>query len=614
VTPPVAPASASIQRTSRQPWSAWWRTEPASARITLVGIAVAAVVARLAALGQPMRYDESITYLYFAGQPWMTAIGDYRWPNNHLLYTVLAKLAVTVGGSAPWVLRLPAFLAGLAIVPLTYAVGRTFYSARAALVGTAATAAATELILFSTNARGYSLVVATCLGLFLVVHRVRTAGDTWGRWAAFASLGAVGLATVPVMLYPLGAVSLWFAVTVWRERGSAGARTLAALQGALAAAGAMAALAYLPIILQSGLGSLTSNQYVTSSPWPVFLRGLLPHLVATWVTWTEPFPAWGVLGIVAATVLVAARRRRARRWRLSPLHAAIVWTAVLLVATRRLPYSRNWLWMLPLAALAFAEVADRALSGLGEPRARRAITGLAWATGVGGVAWGLITNAIGRDPETGAFPAAQAVARALQPLITPTDRIVADVPANAPLEYYLLRLGVDSARFSTPVATAGRELLVVAQRDTQALARAMHDGVMDTSRFGAITRLVHVHGADVYVAVRRHPAPGFYSPLPTGPGRARRSAMPEHVGKSPSVHILPLNRNGSGRDDAGGKQASCRGQPCRPTRHSGIAGISRKGGDADGTRRSPQRHDPARRSSRLDPADSAEKRSRFSHE
>ena len=71
---------------------AWWRDEDDATRVALVVILLAAVVARVSALTQPMRYDESVTYLYFIGRPWATAIGGYEFPNNHLLYTAVAKL------------------------------------------------------------------------------------------------------------------------------------------------------------------------------------------------------------------------------------------------------------------------------------------------------------------------------------------------------------------------------------------------------------------------------------------------------------------------------------------------------------------------------------------
>ena len=56
-----------------------------------------------------MRYDESVTYLYFASQSWMTVVSSYTYPNNHVFHSLLVKAFATVLGDDPWVLRsLPA--------------------------------------------------------------------------------------------------------------------------------------------------------------------------------------------------------------------------------------------------------------------------------------------------------------------------------------------------------------------------------------------------------------------------------------------------------------------------------------------------------------------------
>src|ERR1043166_4190289 len=56
--------------------------------LTLLGAALRAMY-----LAQPMRYDESVTYLDYASQPWATALGSYTYPNNHVLHTALVKVA-----------------------------------------------------------------------------------------------------------------------------------------------------------------------------------------------------------------------------------------------------------------------------------------------------------------------------------------------------------------------------------------------------------------------------------------------------------------------------------------------------------------------------------------
>ena len=70
----------------------------------IVLVAIGALL-RLYYLRQPMRYDESVTYLYFASQSWTTVVSSYTYPNNHVFHSLLVKAFATVLGDDPWVLR-----------------------------------------------------------------------------------------------------------------------------------------------------------------------------------------------------------------------------------------------------------------------------------------------------------------------------------------------------------------------------------------------------------------------------------------------------------------------------------------------------------------------------
>src|SRR2546425_3783489 len=98
-----------------------------------------------------MGSDESATFLYYASHPLPVAVSIYGSPNNHILHTVLMHLSYVIFGASEWALRLPAFLAGVAIVPLTYVVARSLGN-RGALLAAALSASAPVLIDYSTDA------------------------------------------------------------------------------------------------------------------------------------------------------------------------------------------------------------------------------------------------------------------------------------------------------------------------------------------------------------------------------------------------------------------------------------------------------------------------------
>src|SRR5687767_791507 len=122
-------------------------------------------------LGQPMRYDEAVTYMYFVRLDWADALSTYTYPNNHLFHTALAKAAASVFGPSPAVLRLPAFLAGVVLPLTTYVMVRLLYEGRAALIASALIATSGTLVMYSANARGYTIVALAFT--LLVIQAIR---------------------------------------------------------------------------------------------------------------------------------------------------------------------------------------------------------------------------------------------------------------------------------------------------------------------------------------------------------------------------------------------------------------------------------------------------------
>ena len=75
---------------------------------------------RLFFLFQPMRYDEANTFIQYASKPLYVRPSDYSLPNNHLFHTFLVHTAYLLLGNKPWVIRLPALIAGILLAPASY--------------------------------------------------------------------------------------------------------------------------------------------------------------------------------------------------------------------------------------------------------------------------------------------------------------------------------------------------------------------------------------------------------------------------------------------------------------------------------------------------------------
>jgi 4-amino-4-deoxy-L-arabinose transferase-like glycosyltransferase len=459
-----------------------WRGESRDHRIALLGVAVIAVGLRLRYLRQPMRYDESVTYLYFVKQRWADALSLYTYPNNHLFHTLLAKASVTAFGNSPWALRLPAFLAGLLVVAATYALARAVYNARAALFAAAIVATSGVLVLYSTNARGYTMVILAFLLLALVAIRLQRDARS-DHWITFAVIGALGLWTIPVMLYPLGAISVWIALAFLLDGRRAELRRLIIALGVTAG---LTLLAYSPVISREGIAAIVGNKFVRPSNWFDFFEQLQSAVGEALASWSLGIPPIVSLGLLWLAVVALCHHASISRLRANIVLATFVWTAWLLVVNHRAPFPRVFLWLLPIAA---------ALVGAGailvsERRARVHRFFLQWtpalavAFSVAAATSVALSHAVLLTRDTGTYRDAEQASLLLRRVLQPGDRVLVELPSSAPLAYYFDRLRMSSTYLSLDERSAKRIVVIVNRGEGQTLASvAGRSEVRDSARF-----------------------------------------------------------------------------------------------------------------------------------
>jgi len=179
------------------------RTEAA----TLAFLTVLAAALRAPLLGRPLGTDEAATVFYYASRPIALSMSIYGSPNNHLLHTALVHLAMTLFGSAEWVIRGPACLAGIILVPLTFATARAL-GRDGAMIAAALVAGFPVLVDYSTDARGYTLLCCFVLASTVAMSRVAQDGNR-AAVLAFALTASLAFFTVPVALYPFVALVVW---------------------------------------------------------------------------------------------------------------------------------------------------------------------------------------------------------------------------------------------------------------------------------------------------------------------------------------------------------------------------------------------------------------------
>lgn len=543
------------ERRGDQGWSA-----PEAAAVLLLTALAGWLRWRL--LDQPIRYDEAVTWLRYVSEPLTTGLSLYDLPNNHVFHTLLAHLSTGLLGDGPRALRLPAFVAGTAVVPATWWLGRGTSGIGAALVASTAVAVSPVLVLFSTNARGYGLVVLAFVVLARLAADLRRRRSP-GRLAAFAAVTALAGWTMPAALYPAAAAGAWLAAPAAPGEG---ARPLDERLRAVGAVGVTSAAAvaclYAPVLSRSGLESLVANRFVAPRGPLEAARGLPGFLGEVATQWVHGVPA-AVAGIlVFGAVAAGASEIRRRRTRgvgkegaggppppLFPV--ALAASAAVLVAHGRVPFARVWLFLLPAFAIfagrGLAAVADRAAAAVGEggPRSARAavLGGALLAVAAAGTTGLIADDPVRRWGLTGTLPAGDRVARYLADRLEPGDAVRAPLPSDAPLEYYFRRLDVRPGVVNASPEPDGCVYLVVNRRREETPA-----GVAPAGPAGARPRLLRRFGATEVYAAPPAAVPGAGdgcrpaeagAPPPTGTTERRRGGRP---GESAPRRIPPSPR------------------------------------------------------------------------
>ena len=316
--------------------------------LTAVGLADRAFF-----LLQPIRFDEAVGYLDYASKPLYLLLSVYTEPENHVFETVLVHFSTGIFGNHLWSLRLPALIAGILMVPLTYLACRQLCGRLPAIVAASLVAASPVLIEYSTDARGYTILICCFLMLILAGALVLRKTDPILLLLA-AVAAAIGFYTIPIMLLPAGAVLVWGALSVWRRRPNYLSRFLKLTAASVIVAGFLTLIFYGPILIGSGWRALLANPYVVANNFHSFVTRNEMFLPAAWRLWNLGVPAWAsalmLAGFVFSLILPIRNLELPRRLIL----AICLWCFLVVVALRISPFPRVWLFLLPVYFMAVA--------------------------------------------------------------------------------------------------------------------------------------------------------------------------------------------------------------------------------------------------------------------
>ena len=183
---------------------------------TLLVITGLAAVLRLFDLGVHSLWLDEMGQVIAASGSWQHL---FKFVTHHLsppLDYVITKAFLAFGDSE-WIVRLPAFVAGVCAVPLTYVFARRVATEETALLASVFLAVAPEAIAYSQEARMYSLFLLLSILSFWLVSRF-TEKRSWARALTLGMANGLLLLTHYFAFFILGTEFLILGVFLYRNR------------------------------------------------------------------------------------------------------------------------------------------------------------------------------------------------------------------------------------------------------------------------------------------------------------------------------------------------------------------------------------------------------------
>jgi hypothetical protein len=467
----------------------------------LLIVTLLALLIRLVFISRPMRHDEAYTFIAFASRSLRVVISDYHLPNNHVFHTLLVYLAYHLLGNQPWIIRLPALVAGVLVVPATYWVGNRFYNRNTAIISAGLVASASSFIDYSTNARGYSLLSLFALLILALGVHVKEKNNLLA-WILIVCLSALGFYTNPTMLYPFGILMTWLLVSALLKDISQvyDSRFIYYLLASGICVALLTILFYAPIVVYSGPDSLVGNTVVAPLSWEDFQQSIWVRAQNTWEDWTAGVPLFITMLLVIGTIISLVFHRRLSPHRLPLQIAAVIWIAITLILQRVAPWPRIWLFLLPLfiiwasAGLAYVlHLAARIRPSF--HHGHLAILGVVILL----PAFLLATFSINPPSPMQTIGVEEEITRYLKDYLQPGDEIVAVSPMRAQVGYYFSAYDIPDDFFYDHQTEFARAIVLVNEKHDQTLESVIeHEGLANVLDLDAAKLIGRFKYAAIY--------------------------------------------------------------------------------------------------------------------
>jgi len=246
---------------------------------------------------------------------------------------------------------------------------------------------------------------------------------------------------------------------------------------------------------------VTANEFVEPRTWGALLDLFPDHVADTFGTWTRDIPLAAAIILGAGLLAGIVASPWISRFPVPVVVTVVVWALAVVAAQRVIPYTRVWLFLIPLTAATTAGFYGWLLER--RPWATRAAPVVAVAVALVGSLLVLDADSVRESRETGALLDAPAIAALLAENVEPADRILA-TGSDTILQYYLERDGIDAAPLLYTNEPRDRTYIVVNTLGGQTLDDLLAE--LDDVEERKPPELLRTFDSGAVYLVRRRPA------------------------------------------------------------------------------------------------------------
>ncbi len=421
------------------------KTESNSYIILLTLILFGGVFLRVFYINQPIFHDEAKSFYSFISPSWIDAISNYYIPNNHIFLSICSRFFYLLLGNEEWIIRIPIFISGILVMIFGFIFSRYFFGRNIALIFTALISSSIPLISYSTNARGYMIIVLSVLILFCLLKFIDYKLTLFSG-GIVVLISSLGIWTVPSMILPLIMLFSWYLYLT--PKGKFKKNVFAVIAIIISVIG-ISFILYSPAVFRSGLNAIIANQYITPIPLVkllgdlhLYIKNLLFYFLSGYGSVLQ-----FIFILLFSLGLIFSLKNRYQR---SILFSIFIMGIFIIFGITRFPPNRALLFLIPIFWV-FTTIGITLVITFFSKKWNIPINPLTYFVSLflflnGSIICVKNDGLISLEKSL-ICPQSEEIIERLKPILNENDIIETSTPLAGPVRYYLMKAGIDENHF-----------------------------------------------------------------------------------------------------------------------------------------------------------------------